>query len=159
MSASFQYTEALRALDYIEYVVLKQRCCTTYNAVCEKLGYGSIYARAVGQVISRIDAACFYSKLPYLASAKVRKANGEINPDSFCDFPWAAHRAKLIAAANDRVWTADDFAKIRRVLSNSLPDDSAKLLWERIDALGEKAVQRSLESAGLGLLLSTSACE
>jgi hypothetical protein len=149
MGASFQFSTALKALDFIEKAVVREKRYTTYNEISKELGLGSNYARPIGQVISRIDAACFYANLPYLASAKVRNEGGEINKDSFSAPPWNQYRSQLIDAANNRAWSTEDFTKIKRILSTSLPEDAATLLWEKIDSFGEKAIEKSLASSGI----------
>ena len=100
--------------------------------------------RHIGQVTSRIDAACFYAETPFLAMHRVRETEGgKINPRSFQGDFWRPYIPEFIARAERHVWSADDFKKIKRSL-HSLGDDAAMLQWQKIERHGERAIQRAL---------------
>ena len=146
MAADIQHADALKLVQHLETRVLADPgYVMTYSDAADVLKRNpATDARHVGQVTSRIDAACFYAKTPFLAMHRVRESyGGTINPRSFQDDLWRPHIPKLIARAERHVWTADDFNRIKRAL-HSLGDDSATLQWQRIDTFGEKGVAKAL---------------
>src|SRR5262245_38334969 len=96
MAAPFQTDNVLRTLAFIEKAVVHEGRNTTYNEITRALGLSKEHNRAVGQVVSRIDAACYYADLPYLVAAKVRNEGGKLNEESFYDYPWNSYRQPLI---------------------------------------------------------------
>ena len=117
----------------------------TYSEAAVAVGRVATNAgRHIGQVTSRIDAACFYAKTPFIAMHRVRETYGEgINPRSFQTELWRAHTAGLVARAEAHTWTAEDFKNITRYILN-LGDDSAALQWKRIEQFGQKGVNQAL---------------
>ncbi|MDX2221059.1 MAG: hypothetical protein SF172_18740 [Burkholderiales bacterium] len=143
MSADTQYADAHRVLSLLEQTCLAPNQMTTYGSLCIALGYkGETHARHVGQVCSLIDAACFFAQLPFLSLEKVRRDDGEHNPDSF-QKDWAPARKALIQNAQGRAWSVEDVAKIRRNLHN-MNGESALLQWKRIEGFGQKGIDRAL---------------
>jgi hypothetical protein len=146
MAADIQHADALALLAHLEQKILGDPLFhMTYSEAAVVVGRVATNAgRHIGQVTSRIDAACFYAKTPFLAMHRVRETYGEgINPRSFQTDLWQAHTADLIARAEAHVWTADNFNDIRRYLL-SLGDDSAALQWKRIEQFGQKGVTQAL---------------
>jgi hypothetical protein len=146
MAADIQHADALKLVQHLEGRILADPdYVMTYSDAAEVLKRNPTSdGRHVGQVTSRIDAASFYAKTPFLAMHRVRETyGGKINPRSFQDDLWRPHIPELIARAEAHAWTADDFNKIKRAL-HSLGDDSATLQWQRIDQFGEKGVAKAL---------------
>ena len=146
MAATVQHADADKLVAHLEKSILaEQSYHMTYSDAAEVLGRkAATDARHVGQVTSRIDAACFYARTPFLAMHRVRETHtGSINQRSFGGDLWRPHIPELLARAEAHTWTAEDFQSIKRNLQ-SLGDDAAKLLWERIETFGEKGVQKAL---------------
>ena len=146
MAADIQHADALKLVQHLEGRILAdQGYLMTYSDAAEVLNRNAMSdGRHVGQVTSRIDAACFYARTPFLAMHRVRESyGGKINPRSFQDDLWRPHIPELIARAEGHLWTAEDFIKVKRAL-HSLGDDSAMLQWQRIDKFGEKGVAKAL---------------
>ncbi len=146
MAAEIQHADALSLLSSLEAKILAEPAFhMTYSDAAAAVGRIATNAgRHIGQVTSRIDAACFYAKTPFLAMHRVRETYGEgINPRSFQTQLWQAHTAGLVARAEAHTWTAEDFNSIRRHLQ-SLGDDSAALQWKRIEQFGQKGVNQAL---------------
>ena len=146
MAAMIQHADALSLIAHLEKQILAdQTFHMTYSDAAVVLKRDpATDSRHVGQVTSRIDAACFYAKLPFLAMHRVRQTYGDtINPRSFQGDLWRPHISQLIARAEAHVWGPEDFGRIRRSL-NGLVDEAAKLLWKRIDDFGDKGVQKAL---------------
>jgi hypothetical protein len=150
MPAIVQRADAISLIAHLEQQILAdRRFYMTYSDAAVVLNRDPAKdSRHVGQVTSRIDAACFYAKLPFIAMQRVRQTYGEtINPRSFQGDLWRPHLPQLIARAEAHVWAPEDFGKIRRSL-NGLVDEAAKLLWTHIDEFGEKGVQKALGTVG-----------
>lgn len=148
MAANVQHADALVLVDSLEQHILQDPGYhMTYSDAAAVLGRNAASdGRHIGQVTSRIDAACFYAKTPFLAMHRVRETyGGKINPRSFGGDLWRPHTAALLARAEAHVWTIEDFRSIRIAL-HGLVDEAATLLWKRIDQFGEKGVQRALGS-------------
>ena len=146
MSANIQHADALKVVQHLEAKVLVDPSyLMTYSDVAAVLERDPAKdGRHIGQVMSRIDAACFYAKTPFLAMHRVRETEGgKINLRSFQGDLWRPHAPELIARAERHVWTVEDFNNIKRAL-NSLGDDAATLLWRRIEGHGERAVHKAL---------------
>lgn len=146
MAADIQHADAIALLSYIETKIAADPAfCMTYSDAATVVGREPTKSgRHIGQVTSRIDAACFYAKTPFLAMHRVRQTyGGEINPRSFQTPLWQAHTSGLVARAEAHVWSAEDFKKIRRRLQD-LGDDSAALQWKRIELFGQEGVNRAL---------------
>ena len=146
MASDIQHSDALTLLGHLEQQILADPAFhMTYSDAAVAVGRVPTSAgRHIGQVTSRIDAACFYAKTPSLAMHRVRETYGEgINPRSFQTELWQGHTAGLVSRAQAHAWTADDFINIRRHL-HSLGDDSAALQWKRIEQFGQKGVNQAL---------------
>lgn len=146
MAAVIQHADAIALLAHLEANVLAEpEFHMTYSDAAVAVGRSPKDAgRHIGQVTSRIDAACFYAKTPFLAMHRVRETYGEgINPRSFQTQLWQAHSAGLVARAEGHTWTTDDFKNIRRHLQN-LDGDSATLQWEHIEQFGQNGVNQAL---------------
>lgn len=146
MAADIQHADALKLVLHLEGRILAEPAyLMTYSDAAQVLDRNPTSdGRHIGQVTSRIDAACFYARTPFLAMHRVRETYGaNINPRSFQDDLWRPHIPALIARAGAHVWTVDDFVKIKRAL-HSLGSDSATLQWHRIAQFGEKGVQKAL---------------
>ena len=146
MAADIQHADAIALLAHLETQILAEpEFHMTYSDAAVAVGRAPTNAgRHIGQVTSRIDAACFYAKTPFLAMHRVRETYGEgINPRSFQTQLWQAHTTGLVARAEVHPWTVDDFKSIRRHLQ-VLGDDSAALQWKRIEQFGQKGVNQAL---------------
>jgi hypothetical protein len=146
VAAKVQHADATKLLEHLERQILEAPGYhMTYSEAAEVLGRKAENdARHVGQVTSRIDAACFYARTPFLAMHRVRETHtGAINQRSFQTQLWRPHIPALIARAEGHVWSSADFQGIKRNLQN-LPDEAAKLLWEKIETFGESGVQKAL---------------
>ncbi|GAB3767375.1 hypothetical protein GCM10028796_28900 [Ramlibacter monticola] len=146
MAADIQHADAVALLAHLEAKILADPAFhMTYSDAAVAVGREPTSAgRHIGQVTSRIDAACFYAKTPFLAMHRVRETyGGGINPRSFQTQLWQAHTAGLVVRAETHVWSAEDFKNIRRHLL-SLGDDSAALQWKRIEQFGERGVNQAL---------------
>jgi hypothetical protein len=146
VAADIQHADAVALLAHLEAKILADPSFhMTYSDAAVAVGREPTNAgRHIGQVTSRIDAACFYAKTPFLAMHRVRETYGQgINPRSFQTELWQAHTAGLVARAEAHVWTAEDFKGIKRHLQG-LGDDSAALQWKRIEQFGQKGVNQAL---------------
>lgn len=146
MAAPIQHAEAHRVLDRLQELVLGDpRATTTYGQMAEMLGRDAAReGRFVGQVMSRIDLACFYARLPFVSMVKVLTVEGAVNDASFQGI-WAGTRDELVKAARAHTWTTEDFSRIRTQL-NSLPDEAVEGLWKRLEEThGMRAVERALQ--------------
>jgi hypothetical protein len=146
VAATVQHADAVALVEHLEKHILQDGAYhMTYSdaaAVLERNATSD--GRHIGQVTSRIDAACFYAKTPFLAMHRVRETyGGNINPRSFGGDLWRPHIPALIARAEAHVWSDEDFKNIKRALQ-SLGDDAATLQWKRIDSFGEKGVLKAL---------------
>ena len=144
--ADIQHSDAVKALDVLRDMLLKDSGARmTYSDLCVALGRDPTReGRYIGQVASRIDAACFYADLPFLATDRVRRTNdGSVNEASLDGPLWGPHRDRLFEIASSHLWTEDDFKKVA-IRLRDLGDNSAKAIWERIESRGEIAVVRAL---------------
>jgi len=146
LAALVQHADALMLIDHLEARILANPAFyMSYSDAAAVLQRSSAKnGRHIGQVTSRIDAACFYAKTPFLAMHRVRQTHGDkINPRSFQGALWQSYSLGLVARADSHTWSAGDFVSIKRAL-RSLGDDAANLLWERIEQFGQKAVIQAL---------------
>jgi hypothetical protein len=146
VAATVQHADAVALVEHLAKRILQDPTYhMTYSDAAAVLRRNAASdGRHIGQVTSRIDAACFYAKTPFLAMHRVRETyGGNINPRSFSDELWHRHIPALIARAEAHVWSDMDFKSIKRALL-SLGDDAATLQWERIEQFGEKGVQKAL---------------
>ncbi len=146
MAATVQHADAVALVDHLErHILLEPGFHMTYSDAAAVLGRNPTSdGRHIGQVTSRIDAACFYARTPFLAMHRVRETyGGTINPRSFGGDLWHPHTSALVARAEAHVWTIEDFKNVKRALQ-SLGEDAATLQWKRIDGFGEKWVQKAL---------------
>lgn len=146
MAATVQHADAVALVEHLEKHILQDPGFhMTYSDAAAVLGRNpSSDGRHIGQVTSRIDAACFYARTPFLAMHRVRETyGGAINPRSFGGDLWRPHISALLARAEAHLWTRADFGNVKRQLQ-SLGDDAATLQWKRIDGFGEKGVQKAL---------------
>lgn len=146
MAANVQHADALALVESLEkHILAEPDYHMTYSDAAAVLGRNAASdGRHIGQVTSRIDAACFYAKTPFLAMHRVRETHGgKINPRSFSGDLWHSHALALVARAEAQIWSNDDFKNIKRSLQG-LGDDAATLLWKRIEQFGEKGVRKAL---------------
>jgi hypothetical protein len=146
MAAILQHADAVKLIEHLEKCLLADPSFhMTYSDAAVVLGRKAASdGRHIGQVTSRIDAACFYANTPFIAMHRVRETHGAtINPRSFGGDLWRQHIPTLIAQAESHVWTVDDFRNLERALQN-LGDDAAMLQWKRIEQFGERGVQKVL---------------
>lgn len=146
MAANVQHADAVTLVEHLaKHILQEPDYHMTYSDAAAVLGRNaSRDGRHIGQVTSRIDAACFYAKTPFLAMHRVRETyGGNINPRSLGGDLWSPHTAALIARADAHHWSDADFRNIKRALQ-SLGDDAATLQWKRIEQFGEKGVQKAL---------------
>jgi hypothetical protein len=146
MAANVQHADAVMLVEHLEKQILQDPSFhMTYSDAAAVLGRKAASdGRHIGQVTSRIDAACFYARTPFLAMHRVRETyGGHINPRSFGGDLWRPHIAALVARAEAHFWSVEDFRNVKRQL-HSLGDDAATLQWKRIEQFGEKGVQKAL---------------
>ncbi len=99
-----------------------------YPAAAVAIGLnGENYARHLGQVCSRIDAASFIAGYPMLALHMVRKQDGSLNPDSFGP-AWIAWADEIKSRAESRAWTEAQVDEFLRFL-DGLPASGAYTIW------------------------------
>ena len=99
MSADIQHADALKLVMHMERRILEEPgYLMTYSDAAGVLERNPTNdGRHIGQVTSRIDAACFYARTPFLAMHRVRETYGTtINPRSFQDDLWRPHVPALI---------------------------------------------------------------
>ena len=152
MAANVQHADALKLVDNLEKNILQvPDYHMTYSDAAAVLGRNPTSdGRHIGQVTSRIDAACFYAKTPFLAMHRVRETyGGKINPRSFSGDLWRSHIPALITRAEAHAWSVEDFKNIKRALQ-SIGAAAATLQWKRIDQFGEKGVQMALGPSRCG---------
>lgn len=146
MAANVQHADAVTLVEHLEKHIFDDASYyMTYSDAATVLGRDAARdGRHIGQVTSRIDAACFYAKTPFLAMHRVRETHGgQINPRSFGGDLWRPHTSALVARAEAHTWTLEDFHSVKKQLQ-SLGDDAATLQWKRIETFGEKGVQKAL---------------
>lgn len=150
MAANVQHADAVARVEHLEKRILEDASYyMTYSDAATALGRNAAQdGRHIGQVTSRIDAACFYARIPFLAMHRVRETHGgHINPRSFGGDLWHPHIPTLVASAEAHSWCVDDFRRVKQQLQ-SLGDDAATLQWKRIERFGEKGVQKALGFPG-----------
>lgn len=146
MAATVQHTDALALVEHLEAKILQDASFhMTYSVAAAVLGRNpATDGRHIGQVTSRIDAACFYANRPFLAMHRVRETHGaRINPRSFQSPLWIDHGPDLVARAEAHIWSDEDFKQIKKHL-HGLGDDAATLQWRRIEQFGQKGVNKAL---------------
>lgn len=146
MPAEVQHANALSLVEHLEEMILQDAAFhMSYSDAATVLGRSpATDGRHIGQVTSRIDAACFYAKTPFLAMHRVRETHGgNINPRSFQDDLWRSHTSGLVARAEAHTWSAEDFKRIKQHLGG-LGADAATLQWKRIERFGQKGVNQAL---------------
>lgn len=146
MATAVQHADSVMIVEHLEKHLLQDPAYhMTYSDAAAVLGRNAASdGRHIGQVTSRIDAACFYAKTPFLAMHRVRETyGGKINPRSFGGDLWHPHTSALVARAEAHLWSIADFENIKRALQ-SLGDDAATLQWKRIERFGVKGVQMAL---------------
>ena len=142
MAAEKQFADAQRALDVIEVHALAHGQFLTYGRLAQLLGYKAVdHARHVGQVCSLIDAACYWARLPMLALEKIRKENGERNPESFQN-EFKGVKQILVQNAEARQWSSEDLRNVSRTLHEHMHGEGATLQWKRIAAFGQGGLDR-----------------
>jgi len=99
-------------------------------------------SRHMGQVTSRIDAACFEARLPMLATHRVRKPDGSFNPDMFQD-EWAEFRDEMQSVTKNHKWTEEERNSVMKALA-SLPDNSSKIVWANYAERGLAFIRHDL---------------
>ncbi len=99
-------------------------------------------SRHMGQVTSRIDAACFEARLPMLATHMVRKPDGSFNPDMFQD-EWAEFRDEIQSVAENHKWTEEERNSVMKALA-ALPDNSSKIIWAHYAERGRLFIRHNL---------------
>ena len=99
-----------------------------YSTAAELIGLdGEKYARHMGQVTSRIDAASFIAGWPMLALHMVRKPDGEINPASFTK-DWQSCNEEIKQVATKHIWAVEQVDDVIRAL-DGLPKAAAVNIW------------------------------
>ncbi len=146
MAATTQHSDALALLAYLVAKIQENPSFhMTYSDAATALKRnGATDGRHIGQVTSRIDAACFYAKVPFLAMHRVRETHGsKINPRSFQTDLWQAHTSALVVRAEAHIWKEEDFKNILWHLQR-LGADAASLQWRRIERFGQKGVNQAI---------------
>jgi len=108
-----------------------------YNTVASLIGYEGDAARFLGQVASRIDAACFYAGLPMFSLHFIRSADGSLNMASFGGDGglWDQYRDEIVEMTTSRRWTAADLDAVHRAMI-VLPESGARAIWNSIAERG-----------------------
>lgn len=137
---------AMRVLLVLESRILADReARTTFSELAALFGQTpKAYGRHLGQVASRIDAACVAAGLPLLGAFRIRLSDGKPNLRALVAPDWAAHRQQLAAGEARHHWSADDFKRVRQALAG-LPPKGASLIWQDIvQRQGAEALRRAL---------------
>jgi hypothetical protein len=144
---------AARVLEILERrMQVDRNARTTFSELAAEFGQTpKSYGRHLGQVASRIDAACWSAGLPLLGAFRIRLSDGSLNAKALAEPNWALRRQALAQREAMHDWNADDFRCVRQAL-NQLPPKGASLIWHDIlERLGEEALRRAL-IAGRGKL-------
>jgi hypothetical protein len=144
---------AARVLEILERrMEIDGNARTTFSELAAEFGQTpKSYGRHLGQVASRIDAACWTAGLPLLGAFRIRLSDGSLNTKALAEPNWALRRQALAQREAMHDWNADDFRRVRQAL-NQLPPKGASLIWHDIlERLGEEALRRALV-AGRGKL-------
>ncbi|MGJ7504373.1 hypothetical protein ACSFBF_28730 [Variovorax sp. ZT5P49] len=125
-----QHLHAGRLLKLIrDRVEAKEPPILGYAVAANLLGLkGDSYARAMGQVCSRIDAASFVAGWPMLALRMVRKPDGSLNAASFEDAAWAPWEQEFRKLAQSHEWAPAQVDDVIRAL-DGLPEVGALGIW------------------------------
>ena len=92
--------------------------------IIEASGYkAGDYAKAYGQAVSLLDAACLISNLPWLGRLIRFKKFAENLSGEWA--VWAPHMPEILEAPLRRNWSPDDFSRI----SAALPTVGAATWW------------------------------
>jgi hypothetical protein len=144
---------AVRVLEILERrMQIDRDARTTFSELAAEFGQTpKSYGRHLGQVASRIDAACWSAGLPLLGAFRIRLSDGSLNAKALAEPNWALRRQALAQREAMHDWNADDFRCVRQAL-DQLPPKGASLIWHDIlERLGEEALRRAL-IAGRGKL-------
>jgi hypothetical protein len=144
---------AARVLEFLERrMKIDREARTTFSELAAEFGQTpKSYGRHLGQVASRIDAACWSAGLPLLGAFRIRLSDGSLNAKALAEPNWAIRRQALAQREAMHDWNADDFRRLRQGLEQ-LPPKGASLIWHDIlERLGEEALRRALV-AGRGKL-------
>ena len=114
-----------------------------YDKAAEFIGRDEKSSRYVGQVVSRIDYACFISGLPMISIHRVRKPDGSINLDSLGGAEWKRWADEIQATTVAHQWTQEELDTVERAIHN-LPEHSARLLWADVGTWDEKKIRWNL---------------
>jgi hypothetical protein len=144
---------AARVLEILERRMQVDRGArTTFSELAAEFGQTpKAYGRHLGQVASRIDAACWSAGLPLLGAFRIRLSDGSLNTKALAEPNWMIQRHALAQREASHDWNTDDFRRLRQAL-DQLPPKGASLIWHDIlERLGEEALRRALV-AGRGKL-------
>lgn len=110
-----------------------------YIAAAEMIGLDGDYCRHLGQVVSRIDRACFDAGLPMLTLHWVRSPDGNVNGEAFngsvtgVSKLWIPFNQEILDTAANFRWSTTDFDLVQSSL-DKLPKVGAKTLWTALEA-------------------------
>lgn len=137
---------AARVLEILErQMQVDRNARTSFSELAAEFGQTpKAYGRHLGQVASRIDAACWSAGLPLLGAFRIRLSDGSLNAKALADPNWAVQRHVLAQREAAHEWNADDFRRLRQAL-DQLPPKGASLIWHDIlERLGQEALRRAL---------------
>ncbi len=109
-----------------------------YIAAAEMIGLDGDYCRHLGQVVSRIDRACFDAGLPMLTLHWIRSPDGNINGEAFngsvtgVSKLWVPFNQEILDTAANFQWSATYFDLVQSSL-DKLPKVGAKTLWTALE--------------------------
>lgn len=120
-----------RALELIEVFRTTSEVFHGYLVAAAAIGWEGDVARPMGQVTSRVDLGCFYGGLPMLATHRVRKPDGSINPSLWVDATFGPYHDEIMNLSINHVWTEDDFKKLMVAMSR-LQKTAANAQWQEV---------------------------
>lgn len=101
----------------------------------------------LGNLISRMDLACYRADLPPLGCAAERTFDRAWSQHRGIDKAWKFPADKMIAAAKSRRWSPDDFARIKQE-SRCIQNGVAYLAWEEEHVANEAKIRMWADGLG-----------
>jgi hypothetical protein len=139
MTGSLEAERATELLTALRKHILSGRgLIIGYIAAAEMIGLDGDHCRHVGQVVSRIDRACFDAGLPMLTLHWVRSPDGNVNGEAFngsvtgVSKLWAPFNHEILDTAANFQWSATYFDLVQSSL-DKLPKVGAKTLWTALE--------------------------
>lgn len=127
-----------RALELIEVFQNSDKVFHGYLVAAASIGWEGDVARPMGQVTSRVDLGCFYGGLPMLATHRVRKPDGSVNPSLWVDKTFGPFHDEIMELSLNHQWTKQDYNQLLVAMSR-LPKTSANAQWQDIITRNSKS--------------------